>query len=123
MRVAATTAILLLGLSAAGLTRQEQPATQNTRTYEARCGSCHGATMEGGSAGPILTYVRYHSDAELTARLPVAHTGANGLQVSADDLKKVLKDMRILAGTDPDMATGGFTGIGRLRGGTGAAAP
>src|SRR5205085_11582755 len=82
------TAILILGLSAAGLTRQAEPAAQNTRTYEARCASCHGATMQGGSAGPILTYVRYHTDADLTARMPVVHTGANGVQVSADDLKK-----------------------------------
>ena len=76
--------------------------------------------MEGGSAGPILAYVRYHSDAEVTARLPVVHTGGTAVSVSPDDLKKALADMRILAGTDPDMATGGFTGIGRLRGGGGA---
>jgi alcohol dehydrogenase (cytochrome c) len=79
--------------------------------------------MEGGSAGPILAYVRYHTDADLTARLPVVHTGGNALQINADDLKKALADMRILAGTDPDMATGGFTGIGRLRGGPGAPVP
>ena len=79
--------------------------------------------MEGGSAGPILSYVRYHSDAELTARLPVVHAPANAFQVNADDLKKALTDMRILAGTDPDMATGGFTGVGRLRGGAGAPGP
>src|SRR6185436_13776929 len=42
------------------------------------------------------------------------------LQIPDDELRQVLSDTRILAGTNPAMATGGFTG---RRGGRGGAAP
>src|SRR5262249_51912582 len=100
--------------------RQLPPAAQPpsaapraTATYDVRCSACHGKTMSGATGPSILAFVRYHTDAELTARLQAAHTGAATLSLSDDELKRVLADVRVLGGTDPAMATGGFTGRGR----------
>src|ERR1051326_989776 len=103
-------------LTATTLTVQGQtPPARDTGAYKARCAACHGADLSGAAgAGPaILTYVRYHTNAEVMARLREAHTGAKALSLSDDELKNVLADLRALTGTDPMMATGGFTGTGR----------
>lgn len=76
----------------------------------------------GQGRGPsILAYVRYHTDVEVAARIREAHSGGAALQLSADELKSVLADVRVLARTDPNMATGGFTG--RSRGGRSGGGP
>ena len=65
--------------------------------------------MKGGTGPSILNYVRYHTNSEVTAALrngPAHKT----LQLSDDQLRQVLADIRVLAGTNPNMATGGFTG-------------
>ena len=65
--------------------------------------------MKGGTGPSILNYVRYHTNSEVTAALRngAAH---KALQLSDDQLRQVLADIRVLAGTNPNMATGGFTG-------------
>jgi alcohol dehydrogenase (cytochrome c) len=82
--------------------------------YAARCSSCHGATMGGAAAPAILTYVRYHTDREAVVHIRQKHPT---LQLSDAELDQVLADARILAGTNPAMATGGFTGRRLGRGG------
>jgi alcohol dehydrogenase (cytochrome c) len=82
------------------------------QAYRARCASCHGDTLTGSATRPaILSYIRYHTDAEVAPRIRSAHSGDAVAHISDEDLKPVLADLRKLAGTDPTMATGGFTGI------------
>jgi alcohol dehydrogenase (cytochrome c) len=85
------------------------PTAAEVQVHTALCASCHGADMKGGSAPSIQTYVRYHTDAEITASLHQAQAH-NKLQISADNLTELLKEIRLLAGTNAAMATGGFTG-------------
>ena len=103
--------IVLAGQQAA------QPA-QPSGAYTARCSTCHGPTMGGATAPAILGYIRYHTDADVSAHLRQTH---KTLQISDDELRQVLADTRILAGTNPAMATGGFTGRRGGRGGAPAA--
>lgn len=80
----------------------DAPATE---TYDARCATCHGSTMRGARGPSILVYVRYHTNKEVTAVLQgSAHPK---LALSDAELKAVLRDIRVLAGTNPAMATGG----------------
>ena len=95
-----------------------QTPSSSTLAFQTRCASCHGAAMTGGSATAILTYVRYHTDVEVTAAIRARHTGALAMTIADAELREILAGMRELAGTNPTMATGGFTG---RRGG--AAAP
>ncbi len=80
--------------------------------------------MKGGTGPSILQYIRYHTDIEVTA---VLHNSAahKGLQISDGQLRQVLADVRVLAGTNPTMATAGFTGKGFMygRGGREVAEP
>jgi alcohol dehydrogenase (cytochrome c) len=85
--------------------------------YAARCSTCHGAGMAGASGPSILSYVRYHTDAEISANIRQHHSS---LQLTEGDLRQILGDLRALAGTNPAMAFGGYTG--RRGGGPGAAA-
>ena len=107
-------AVVALASSASAQT----PPAADTAAYQNRCASCHGAAMTGGSATAILTYVRYHTDVEVTAAIRARHTGALAMTIADAELTEILAGMRELAGTNPTMATGGFTG---RRGG--AAAP
>ncbi len=86
-----------------------QPKPPDVKAYPALCGSCHGADMKGGTGPSILQYIRYHTDIEVTA---VLHNNAahKALQIPEDQLREVLADVRVLAGTNPTMATAGFTG-------------
>jgi alcohol dehydrogenase (cytochrome c) len=65
--------------------------------------------MTGGSALAILQYVRYHTDAEMLQVLG-RHTARVKPALSDDERRQVLADIRKLAGTNPTMATGGYTG-------------
>ena len=104
---------------------QTPPPARPTPAYAAQCASCHGATMTGGSGPAILAYVRYHTDKEVTAILQGPQH--RSLTLPAEQLKNVLADIRVLAGTNPAMATGGYTGsrasIGGGGGGGGARRP
>ena len=101
------------------LSAQTPPAT-DTAGYQNRCASCHGSTMTGGSAPSILAYIRYHTDAEVSAAIRERHSTMPEMSVPEPELRRVLADVRSLAGTNPAMATGGFTG--RRGGGAGAVA-
>jgi alcohol dehydrogenase (cytochrome c) len=86
------------------------------KEYPALCGSCHGSDLKGRLGPSILEFVRYHTDPEVSDvirnknsvfrtdnRMPV-------FQLPEDRLHRLLADLRVLAGTNPAMATGGFTG-------------
>jgi alcohol dehydrogenase (cytochrome c) len=100
-----------------------QNPSSSVLTYQNRCATCHGATMAGASAPAILAYVRYHTDAEVTDAIRTRHTPA--VPLPEDELRPLLLAIREMAGTNPAMATGGFTGQrggggGGGRGGGGA---
>jgi alcohol dehydrogenase (cytochrome c) len=94
----------------------QQPGS-GTPAYQRRCGSCHGATMTGGTGPTILSYIRYHTDADVRATVAEKH---GNLALADDEMRQVLADVRELAGTNPTMATGGYTG--RRSGGAGGPA-
>jgi len=93
------------------------PQIPAPRPLDSRCATCHGADATGGSAPSILQFVRYHTDAEVTDVIAKgrAAKGMPAFQLSADDLRDVLAELRGLTGTDPSMATGGFTGKREVR--------
>ncbi len=101
--------LLVLLLLTAAVASAQTPSS-NTLTFQTRCASCHGAAMTGGSATAILTYVRYHTDAEVAAAIRARHTGALAMPIADAEFGQILAGMRELAGTNPAMATGGFTG-------------
>src|SRR5581483_11588576 len=98
-----TTGFLLF---AVGLVRTQQTAPA-TPIYASTCATCHGAMLNGGSGPAILAYERYHIDTEVTATLRAKHAN---LTLSDTQMRQLLAEMRILAGTNPTMATGGLTG-------------
>ncbi len=74
--------------------------------------------MTGASGPPILTYTRYHTDAEVRAALRERHRNVvPAVSVPDAEMVAILAGMRELAGTNQAMATGGFTG--RRGGGAG----
>ena len=85
--------------------------------YVARCAACHGADGTGPSAKSILPYVRYHTDKELAQRVVAVHT--SGVEMSADEYRRLAAELRNMTGTNPSMATGGYVGA-RGGGGRGA---
>ena len=72
--------------------------------------------MAGGSGPAILQYVRYHTNAEVANVLRTSRSHKS-LKLSDDELRRILADIRVLAGTNPSMASGGYTG--RRGGGAG----
>ena len=93
------------------------PATAPpAKVYAAQCASCHGPDMKGGASGSILPYVRYHTNAELTA---VMRTHQPPIQLTEAAQGELLAELRLLAGTNPNMATGGYTGQRGAEGGGG----
>src|SRR5689334_14663462 len=89
------------------LTLSAQQQRAGAGAYQNRCASCHGTAMTGATAPAILAYVKYHTDKDVTAALAQKHPN---LAISGDELSRLLADMRALAGTNPAMATGGYTG-------------
>ena len=81
-----------------------------TSAYSVRCASCHGAKMTGGNGPANLAYIRYHTDVEVADVIRNGRPKMPAMQVSDDELKQVLADIRELAGTTRQMDTGGFTG-------------
>jgi alcohol dehydrogenase (cytochrome c) len=72
--------------------------------------------MRGATAAPILAYVRHHVDIEVADRIRTAHPAITSMTLADEEMKLILAEVRVLAGTSPTMATGGFTGT-RGRGG------
>jgi alcohol dehydrogenase (cytochrome c) len=103
-------AIACLSLSRGASAQQAAPSTPGTPAYSLRCSACHGPTMTGAAGPSILTYVRYHTNAEIEAVLRTRVPRHPAVTLSDDELRAVLADLRALAGTNPNMATGGFTG-------------
>src|SRR5437762_10393050 len=97
-------ASFLVVLAIAPSAQQARPATP---AYDVRCASCHAAAMTGATGPAILAYMRYHTDAEATAQIRLKHPT---LQIADMELKQVLTEVRLITGTNPSMATGGFTG-------------
>jgi alcohol dehydrogenase (cytochrome c) len=113
--------LLFVAVLTSTATARQIPApspTADGQVYATRCGTCHGAKMTGGAALSILTYVRYHSDAEVTAVLRTRMPAHPAVTLTADQLTMALAEMRVLAGTNPAMAVSGYTGT-RARGGGG----
>ena len=94
---------MVLVVSAQAPLRPDAPA------YENRCASCHGSAMTGASGPSILTYVRYHVDKEIADLIRKGHQGVPA-QIPDAGIQQILADMRSLAGTNPSVATGGYTG-------------
>jgi alcohol dehydrogenase (cytochrome c) len=92
------------------------PAPVSTRVYAAQCATCHGTDMKGGTARSIVPYVRYHNNAEVTA---VMRTHTPPIQLPEAEQRELLTELRALAGTNPTMATGGYTGQRGAEGGGG----
>jgi alcohol dehydrogenase (cytochrome c) len=65
--------------------------------------------MTGANGPSILTYVRYHVDKEIVALVRSGHHGVPA-QMPDAELGQILVYVRKLAGTNPAMATGGYTG-------------
>ena len=87
-----------------------------TPAWRAKCSSCHGAAMTGATGPSILTYVRYHTNADLIAVMRTRTPPHPAVRVTDAELDAVMADMRVLAGTNPNIATSGFTGGPRGRG-------
>jgi alcohol dehydrogenase (cytochrome c) len=119
-------AVFLLAVFAPAVSAQ---TTAATAAYQNRCGSCHGAGMTGATGPSILTYIRYHTDAEVTVAIRDRHPSTPAVSLAEAELRQILAGVRELAGTNPAMATGGFTGRrgggggGGGRGGGAAPAP
>ncbi|OGU35351.1 MAG: hypothetical protein A3K13_12870, partial [Gemmatimonadetes bacterium RIFCSPLOWO2_12_FULL_68_9] len=105
--------------TAAPASTAEPAVALATTAYAARCASCHGAKMTGGDGPANLAYIRYHTDVEVADVIRNGRPKMPAMQVPQDELQQILADIRVLAGTNPAMATGGFTG---RRGGPGGAA-
>lgn len=101
----------------------QTPSPVDGSAYLNRCGGCHGAAMTGGSGPAMLTYVRYHTDTEVSAAIRDRHKNIPALSLADAELRQILARMRELAGTNPAMATGGFTGRRGGGPGQGASAP
>src|SRR5262245_60739588 len=102
--VVITVALLLLTLTPSA--RQAPTAVG----YETRCAGCHGADMAGATGPAIVQYVRYHTDAEISRVVRDGRPGMPALRVADDELRQILARLRAVAGTNPAMATGGYTG-------------
>jgi alcohol dehydrogenase (cytochrome c) len=115
--IGGVSAFVLLAWSVSAQT----PPAADTAAYQNRCASCHGPAMAGASGPAILTYVRYHTDTEVAAAVRERHRDMPGVSVQDAELRQILAGVRVLAGTNPAMATGGFTGRRGGGGGRGAA--
>jgi alcohol dehydrogenase (cytochrome c) len=101
--------MLALGFTSSAALAQSS-ATAGVDAFRNRCGSCHGAAMNGGTGPSVLAYVRYHTDLEVTSAIRDRHPNVPGLSLEDAERRQILAGMRELAGTNPAMATGGFTG-------------
>jgi len=105
--------ISMAGLACFGglvLTLSAQPLqSQSAQGYDNRCAGCHGTAMTGQTGPSILTYVRFHVDKEIIDLIRKGHHDVPA-EISDAELRQILSEMRTLAGTNPSMATGGYTG-------------
>src|ERR1700761_322296 len=101
--------ISLLFISFTAVSAQEPGAA----IFENRCSLCHGGDGSGGGRAPsLLGFVRYHTDAELTALIHDGRIekGMPGFDLPLDNMHPLLLHLRSLAGSNPAMAQAGYTG-------------
>jgi alcohol dehydrogenase (cytochrome c) len=67
--------------------------------------------MTGTGQGPsILAWIRYHTNAELSDLIAKGKGKMQAVTLTEADRQSLMSDLRALAGTNPNMATAGFTG-------------
>jgi alcohol dehydrogenase (cytochrome c) len=67
--------------------------------------------MTGGATGPsILQYVRYHTNVDVSDLLAKGSGKMAPIKLLDAEKQSLMTEVRALAGTNPNMATGGFTG-------------
>jgi alcohol dehydrogenase (cytochrome c) len=101
----------------------QKPDPDAAKFYGAKCATCHGPVMQGASGPSIMQWVRYHTDAELTAIVTKGKGKMPAFKLTPEETKTLMGDLRQLAGTNPLMATGGFTGTRPAAGGRGPGGP
>jgi alcohol dehydrogenase (cytochrome c) len=101
--------VLSLALVRLYADRAAQAPQPGASVYERNCASCHGAAMTGAKSSSILAWVRFHVDKEIVEIIRKGHHGVPA-QMPDTELRQLLSEMRRLAGTNPAMATGGYTG-------------
>ena len=81
-------------------------------TFENRCSLCHGGDGSGGRAPSLLGFVRYHTDAEISSLIHDGRLdkGMPRFDLSATETHDLITYLRSLAGSNPAMAQGGYTG-------------
>ena len=87
----------------------QSPQPPDAPAYGNRCASCHGADMNGASGPAIRSWVRFHVDKEIVGIVRNGHHSVPA-QMPDPELRQLLSEVRKLAGTNPAMATGGYTG-------------
>jgi alcohol dehydrogenase (cytochrome c) len=109
VRIAAVGLVCFAALVLVSAAQTPQPQSKIAPAYENRCAGCHGTDMTGAKGPAILTYVRYHVDKEITDLIRKGHHGVPA-QMPDEELRQILSELRQIAGTNPAMATGGYTG-------------
>lgn len=102
------TFFVVLSLSAASCFAQQS-------SFAARCAVCHGGDAAGGDRAPsILSFIRYHTDAELSEVIQSGRVskGMPSFALPPDELGTLVAHLRGLTGNQT-MSTGGFTGQSR----------
>jgi alcohol dehydrogenase (cytochrome c) len=66
--------------------------------------------MTGAKGPSILTWVRYHTNKDIIAVMRTRTPPHPAVRMTDAELEAVMADMRVLAGTNPTIATSGFTG-------------
>jgi alcohol dehydrogenase (cytochrome c) len=105
--------VSIVGLMCAGgllvSSAQSPQPPQSGRAYATRCATCHGSDLTGAKGPSIQTYVRFHVDKEISDTIRQGHHDVPP-QLPDVELRQILSEIRTLAGTNPAMATGGYTG-------------
>jgi alcohol dehydrogenase (cytochrome c) len=88
-------------------------------TFENHCSACHGGDGSGGRAPSLLGFVRYHTDAEISSLIHDGRPdkGMPSFNLSTAEIHDLLIDLRSIAGSNPAMAQGGYTGNAPVKGG------
>jgi alcohol dehydrogenase (cytochrome c) len=105
------------GLAAQGFAQAPAPPAQNDagrRSFELRCGRCHGGDGKGGEMGPDITarLAGFRADDQLTNLI---HTGlpASGMPPNAVQGQELADLMRFVHSIEARPAGGGRGGFGR----------
>ena len=107
MTVVSLAGMLSVVSACVGLLRNDAAAGAAFTRIAARAVTARDLT---GAKGPsILTWVRFHVDKEIVDLVRKGHHDVPA-QLPDAELRQLLSEMRKLAGTNPAMATGGYTG-------------